>query len=66
MSSEPRDRHNCVGCGRRFAVVYYQFDPDEPSRTVPVRCPHCDSVNRVPVGSAAALASGYRAERIGS
>lgn len=66
MTTETRDRHTCVECGKHFMVVYHQADPDEPSRKVPAACPYCRAINRVPVGSAAALASGYRAVRLGS
>lgn len=64
MSTETRDRHVCASCGKRFAVVYRQVDPDEASRTVGVACPHCGAINRVPVASAAAGGAEYWTEKI--
>ena len=64
MPTQVRDRHVCHDCGKRFTVVYPQFDVDEPFRTVTVRCPYCGTVNRISVGSAAASAADYRIERI--
>ncbi|MBI3932309.1 MAG: hypothetical protein HY317_02745 [Acidobacteria bacterium] len=66
MKTETRDRHGCQNCGKRFAVVYHQVDPDEPARTVSAACPHCQAPNRVPVASSAATGSEYWTERIGS
>jgi DNA-directed RNA polymerase subunit RPC12/RpoP len=65
MKSEPRDRHHCAECRRRFAAVYLQLDADEPPRTVRVSCPHCAPLNRALVASRAAIASTDRAEKIG-
>jgi len=65
LKTETRDRHDCSSCGRRFVVVYRQVDRDEPSKPVPVACPYCTAVNRVPVASAAAGGAEYWTEKIG-
>lgn len=64
MAAEVRDRHTCSACAKHFLVVYSQLDPDEPSRNVPIACPHCQALNHVPVASSAALASHYWSERV--
>ena len=46
-------------------MVYRQVDRDEPSKPVPVACPYCTAVNRVPVASAAAGGAEYWTEKIG-
>jgi hypothetical protein len=64
MKAGTRDRHTCTACGKRFVVVYPQVDPDEPTRPVPLACPLCHAINHVSVGSSAASASNYWAERL--
>jgi hypothetical protein len=52
----------CRECRKPFLVIYPQTDPDEPLQHVPVPCPWCGGVTRVPVGSGAARAAQLRIE----
>jgi hypothetical protein len=57
-----RNAHVCGTCANAFVVLFESF-PEEAERTVPVACPHCWQLNRVPVGQWAAEGEEYRAEK---
>jgi hypothetical protein len=62
---ERRDRHECPNCHGAYLVVY-DSEAGEAQDAVPVACPHCWNVDRVPVGRAAGLNRDYRAEKTSS
>ena len=52
-------------CGRcqQALVVSYEGEPDEPTQSAPVACPHCWAVSHVEVGGWAAAGGDYVAAK---
>jgi hypothetical protein len=52
----------CEHC-RRPILVSYEGQPGEPTEVAPVACPHCWTINRVEIGSGAAVGGDYSADK---